>query len=98
MNLGVFAFILMMQRDGQHITRIDSLSMPSRRAPTQALALLVLLFSLAGVPPSLGFAKWGVWNVALGADLIWLVVASAIAGAIGAYYYLNRVFDVFWRG
>ena len=90
MNLGVFAFILMMQRDGQHITRIDSLSMLSRRAPTQALALLVLLFSLAGVPPSLGFfAKWGVWNAALGADLIWLVVASAIASAIGAYYYLR---------
>ena len=97
MNLGVFAFILMMQRDGQHITRIDSLSMLSRRAPTQALALLVLLFSLAGVPPSLGFfAKWGVWNAALGADLIWLVVASAIASAIGAYYYLRIVYLMYF--
>ena len=97
MNLGVFAFILMMQRDGQHITRIDSFSMLSRRAPTQALALLVLLFSLAGVPPSLGFfAKWGVWNAALGADLIWLVVASAIASAIGAYYYLRIVYLMYF--
>ena len=97
MNLGGFAFILMMQRDGQHITRIDSLSMLSRRAPTQALALLVLLFSLAGVPPSLGFfAKWGVWNAALGADLIWLVVASAIASAIGAYYYLRIVYLMYF--
>ena len=97
MNIGTFAFILMMERDGQPVTEIASLSMLSRAAPGKALAMLVLLFSLAGVPPSLGFfAKWGVWNAALDAGLIWLVVASAVASAIGAYYYLRIVYLMYF--
>ena len=97
MNLGMFAFILMMQRDGQPVRDIASLTLLSRYEPSKALALLVLLFSLAGVPPSLGFfAKWGVWNAALDAGLTWLVVASAIASAIGAYYYLRIVYLMYF--
>ena len=97
MNIGIFAFILMMERDGQPVTDIASLSMLSRAEPGKALAMLVLLFSLAGVPPSLGFfAKWGVWNAALDANLIWLVVASALASAIGAYYYLRIVYLMYF--
>ena len=97
MNIGTFAFILTMQRDGQPVTDISALSMLSRSEPGKALAMLVLLFSLAGAPPSLGFfAKWGVWNAALDADLAWLVVASAIASAIGAYYYLRIVYLMYF--
>lgn len=97
MNIGTFAFILTMQRDGQPVTDISALSRLSRSEPGKALAMLVLLFSLAGVPPSLGFfAKWGVWNAALGADLVWLVVGSAIASAIGAYYYLRIVYLMYF--
>ncbi len=97
MNVGTFAFILMMQRDGQPVTDISAISMLSRSEPGKALAMLVLLFSLAGVPPSLGFfAKWGVWNAALDAGLVWLVVASAFASAIGAYYYLRIVYLMYF--
>jgi NADH-quinone oxidoreductase subunit N len=97
MNIGTFAFILTMQRDGQPVTDISALSMLSRSEPGKALAMLVLLFSLAGIPPSLGFfAKWGVWNAALDADLGWLVIASAIASAIGAYYYLRIVYLLYF--
>ncbi len=97
MNIGTFAFILMMQRDGQPVTDIASLSMLSKENPGKALAMLVLLFSLAGVPPSLGFfAKWGVWNAALDAGLVWLVLASAVASAIGAYYYLRIVYLMYF--
>jgi NADH-quinone oxidoreductase subunit N len=61
------------------------------------LALLVLLFSLAGVPPMLGFfAKFGVWQAGVDAGLIWLVAASAVASAIGAYYYLRIVFLMYF--
>ena len=57
----------------------------------------MLLFSLAGVPPSLGFfAKWGVWNAAINAGLVWLVVASALASTIGAYYYLRIVYIMYF--
>ena len=97
MNIGTFAFILMMHRDGQPVTDISSLSMLSKTEPGKALALLVLLFSLAGVPPSLGFfAKWGVWNAAINAGLFWLVVASAFASTIGAYYYLRIVYVMYF--
>jgi NADH-quinone oxidoreductase subunit N len=97
MNVGTFAFILMMEKDGQPVTDISALNMYSKREPGKALAMLVLLFSLAGVPPMLGFfAKLGVWQAGIDAGLVWLVVASAIASAIGAYYYLRIVFLMYF--
>jgi len=97
MNIGTFAFILGMEKDGQPVTDISALNMYSKRAPGKALAMLVLLFSLAGVPPMLGFfAKLGVWQAGVDAGLVWLVVASAVASAIGAYYYLRIVFLMYF--
>ncbi len=97
MNVGTFAFILMMERDGQPVTDINALRMYSRREPARALAMLILLFSLAGVPPMLGFfAKLAVWQAGLDAGLVWLVVASAVASAIGAFYYLRIVFYMYF--
>ena len=55
MNIGTFAFILSMERDGQPVTDIDGLHQYSKAEPLKALALLVLMFSLAGVPPMVGF-------------------------------------------
>ena len=97
MNIGTFAFILSMQKDGQPVTDISALNMFSKRNPGKALAMLVLLFSLAGVPPMLGFfAKFGVWQAGVDAGLVWLVAASAVASAIGAYYYLRIVFLMYF--
>ncbi|WP_372571398.1 NADH-quinone oxidoreductase subunit NuoN [Ruegeria jejuensis] len=97
MNVGTFAFILMMERDGQPVTDIDALRQYSRREPAKALAVLILMFSLAGVPPMLGFfAKFGVWQAGISADLFGLVVASAIASVIGAFYYLRIVFYMYF--
>ncbi|SFS73766.1 NADH dehydrogenase subunit N [Sulfitobacter marinus] len=97
MNIGTFAFILSMEKDGQPVADISALNMYSKRAPGKALAMLVLLFSLAGVPPMLGFfAKFGVWQAGVDAGLIWLVAASAVASAIGAYYYLRIVFLMYF--
>ncbi|MCL6283961.1 NADH-quinone oxidoreductase subunit NuoN [Ruegeria sp. 2012CJ41-6] len=97
MNVGTFAFILMMERDGQPVTDIDALRQYSRREPAKALAVMILMFSLAGVPPMLGFfAKFGVWQAGISADLFGLVVASAIASVIGAFYYLRIVFYMYF--
>lgn len=97
MNVGTFAFILMMERDGQPVTDIDALRQYARREPGKALAVLILMFSLAGVPPMLGFfAKLGVWTAGVDAGLVWLVVASAVASAIGAFYYLRIVFYMYF--
>jgi len=97
MSVGTFAFILSMEKDGQPVTDIASLNMYSKKNPTQAMAMLVLLFSLAGVPPFLGFfAKYYVILAAVQADLVWLAVLAVIASVIGAFYYLRIVFFMYF--
>ncbi|SFR42213.1 NADH dehydrogenase subunit N [Yoonia tamlensis] len=97
MNIGTFAFILGMERDGRPVTSIESLRMYSKRQPLRALALLVLMFSLAGVPPMVGFfGKFYVLRAAYDAGLGWLAVAGVIASVIGAFYYLRIVFYMYF--
>ena len=97
MNIGTFAFILLMRKDGQPVTDIAALSLYSKLHPGRALALLVLLFSLAGVPPMLGFfGKFYVLRAAYDGGLAWLAVAGVIASVIGAYYYLRIVFLMYF--
>ena len=97
MNIGTFAFILSMERDGQPITDIGSLNMLSKAEPLRALAMLVLLFSLAGVPPLLGFfGKFYVLKAAVDAGLVWVAVGGVIASVIGAFYYLRIVYFMYF--
>ncbi|MCY3877712.1 MAG: NADH-quinone oxidoreductase subunit NuoN [Rhodobacteraceae bacterium] len=97
MNLGTFAFILAMRRDGWAVTDIDALSMYSRQAPARALALLVLMFSLAGIVPMVGFfAKFYVFLAAVESGLILLAIAGGIASVIGAFYYLRIVYYMYF--
>ncbi|WP_375228079.1 NADH-quinone oxidoreductase subunit NuoN [Roseobacter sp. S98] len=97
MNVGTFAFILMMQKDGQPVTDISALNMYAKREPGKALAMLILLFSLAGVPPMLGFfGKFYVLRAAYEADLAWLAIAGVVASVIGAFYYLRIVFFMYF--
>ncbi|MBY8975338.1 NADH-quinone oxidoreductase subunit NuoN [Rhodobacteraceae bacterium NNCM2] len=92
MNVGVFAFILCMERDGRPVSAISDLSGLAAARPAQALALAVLMFSLAGLPPMVGFfAKFFVFKAAVDAGLAPLAIAGAIASVIGAFYYLNIV-------
>ena len=97
MNLGTFAFILSMERDGQPVTDIAALNMYSNREPTKALAVLVLMFSLAGVPPLVGFfGKFYVLRAAYEGGLAWLAIAGVIASVIGAFYYLRIVYYMYF--
>ncbi|MGC8202877.1 NADH-quinone oxidoreductase subunit NuoN [Aliiroseovarius sp. PTFE2010] len=97
MNIGTFAFILTMERDGQPVTDIASLNQYAKREPLKALALMVLFFSLAGVPPFIGFfAKLGVFLAAWQGGLSLLVVAAGIASVIGLFYYLRIVYYMYF--
>ncbi|MGR3586027.1 MAG: NADH-quinone oxidoreductase subunit N, partial [Pseudooceanicola nanhaiensis] len=97
MNIGVFAFILTMERDGQPVVDIASLNLYSRVQPGRAFAVLLLMFSLAGVPPLIGFfAKLWVLRAAVDANLGWLAVAGVLASAIAAFYYLRIVFYMYF--
>lgn len=99
MNVGTFAFILSMEKDGAPVVEIDALSLYSKREPMKALAMLVLLFSLAGVPPLVGFfGKYAVLLAAVDAGLVWLAVLGVIASVIGAFYYLRIVYLMYFGG
>ncbi len=90
MNIGVFAFILSMQREGKPVVQITDLSGLASAKPAQALALAILMFSLAGLPPLVGFfAKFFAFKAAVEAGLAPLAIAAVVASVIGAYYYLN---------
>ncbi len=97
MNVGTFAFILAMERGGRPTADLAGLAMLSNRAPLPALALLVLLFSLAGVPPMIGFfAKVAVLKAAVDGGMAWLAVAGVISSVIGAFYYLRIVYLMYF--
>ncbi|MCT4682835.1 MAG: NADH-quinone oxidoreductase subunit NuoN [Roseicyclus sp.] len=97
MNIGTFAFILSMEKDGRPVTEISALSSFASREGTKALALLVMMFSLAGVPPLVGFfGKYAVLWAAVEAGMAWLAIAGVIASVIGAYYYLRIVYLMYF--
>jgi NADH-quinone oxidoreductase subunit N len=97
MNIGVFAFILNMERDGRAVTDIAALGNYSRVEPARAAALAVLMFSLAGVPPLVGFfGKFYVLMAAVQAGLVWLAIAGVIASVIGAFYYIRIVYLMYF--
>jgi NADH-quinone oxidoreductase subunit N len=97
MNVGTFAFILSMERDGRPVSDIAGLNQFAKKEPLKALAMLVLLFSLAGVPPMVGFfGKFYVLKAAVDAGWVWLAVAGAIASVIGAFYYLRIVYYMYF--
>ena len=66
-----------MEKDGQPVSDIDSLQMYSKSNPGRSLALLILMFSLAGIPPLLGFfGKFYVLKAAISSDLVFLNLPS----------------------
>ena len=97
MNIGTFAFILSMEKDGQAVTDIDSLQNYSKQEPGRALALLILMFSLAGIPPLVGFfGKFYVLKAAVDANMTWLAIAGVVASVIGAFYYLRIIYYMYF--
>jgi NADH-quinone oxidoreductase subunit N len=97
MTIGTFAVILMMRRRGGMTENVSDLAGLSRTNMPMALILTVLLFSLAGVPPTAGFfGKWYVFLAAVDAGLIWLAVAGVIASAVSAFYYLRIVWFIWF--
>jgi NADH-quinone oxidoreductase subunit N len=93
MTLGSFACVLQMRAaDGVHVEDIQSLSGLSRRQPALAAAFAIFMFSLAGIPPLLGFwAKFVVFDAAVAAGLMPLAAIGIAASTIGAFYYLKIV-------
>ena len=91
-SLGVFALILALRREGRAVTRIEDLAGFSRTHPLYALCLMILMFSLAGIPPLGGFfGKWYVFSAAVASGHVVLAIIAVLASVIGAFYYIRIV-------
>jgi NADH-quinone oxidoreductase subunit N len=92
MNIGTFACILSMRRAGTMVEGISDLSGLGKSNPKMALALLIFMFSMAGIPPLAGFfGKLYVFMAAIEAKLYTLAIIGVIASVVGAFYYLRIV-------
>jgi NADH-quinone oxidoreductase subunit N len=92
MNVGTFAVILSMKRDGRMVEEIADLAGLSRSQPALALALAIFMFAMAGIPPLAGFfSKLYIFMAAIDAGLNVLAVIGVVASVVGAYYYLRIV-------
>jgi len=92
MTLGVFAVILMMKRRNIMVENISDLSGLARTQPMMAFAMLIFMFSLAGIPPLAGF--WGklyIFMAAVEAKLFWPAVLGVLSSVVASYYYLRLV-------
>jgi NADH-quinone oxidoreductase subunit N len=95
-TLGSFGLIMMLARSGFEAEELADFKGLARRSPWFAVVMTVLMFSLAGVPPMMGFmAKWAVLQAVTATGQIWLAVLAVMFSLIGAFYYL-RVVKVMW--
>ena len=98
-TLGTFGMIMLLSRAGHEAERIDDFRGLGRRSPWFGGVMAVFMFSLAGIPPTVGFyAKLAVLQALVSTNvpgLIWLAVAAVVLSLLGAYYYL-RVVKVMW--
>lgn len=92
MSMGGFGMIILLSRAGFEADKIDDFKALNQRSPWFAFMMLILMFSMAGVPPTVGFyAKLAVLQAVVDADLLWLAVVAVIFSVIGAYYYLRII-------
>ncbi|MGH8764952.1 MAG: NADH-quinone oxidoreductase subunit NuoN [Burkholderiales bacterium] len=92
MAIGSFGMLLFLSRKGFECENLEDLRGLNQRSPWYAFVMLVLMFSLAGVPPTVGFyAKLSVLSAAVNAGQIWLAVVAVVFSIVGAFYYLRIV-------
>lgn len=92
MSLGTFGMILLLSRAGFEAENLDDFKGLNQRSPWYAFVMLLLMLSMAGIPPTLGFyAKLAVLQAALQAGFLWVVIAAVLFSVIGAYYYLRII-------
>ena len=98
MNIAAFAVVAMLQRDTRRFGGLNSFAGLASRSPARAAAMGVLMLSLTGIPPTVGFfAKLYVLLAAVDAGLAWLAVILVLNAAMAAFYYLRVVVYMYMR-
>jgi NADH-quinone oxidoreductase subunit N len=97
MAAAAFGMIILLSRRGFEAERVEDFKGLNARSPWFALVMLMIMFSMAGVPPFMGFyAKLVVLQAVLDAGLVWLAAAGVLFAVIGAYYYIRVVWYMYF--
>jgi NADH-quinone oxidoreductase subunit N len=97
-NLGAFAIVVALERQGETSGMIADFRGLARNHPALAAAMALFLLSLTGVPPLAGFVgKFYIFSAALNVGLVWLVVIAAINSVISAYYYIGLIVAMYMQ-
>jgi NADH-quinone oxidoreductase subunit N len=92
MSLGAFGMVVFLSRAGFEAERLEDFKGLNTRSPWFAFIMLLLMFSLAGVPPTVGFyAKLAVLQAVIGAGHVWLAVVAVLFALVGTFYYIRIV-------
>ena len=92
MNLGFFCCLLMLKRDGKYYETVEDMSGLSKNHPMLSFSLLLILFSLAGIPPLAGFfAKFYVFMAVIKSEMYFLAITGLLSTVIAAFYYLRII-------
>lgn len=92
MAAGSFGMIILLSRSGFEADALDDFKGLNERSPWFAFIMLILMFSLAGVPPTVGFyAKLWVLQAVLNIDMVWLAAVAVAFSIVGAFYYLRVI-------
>ena len=92
MNLGLFSCLFMMKRNDQYFETIEDLSGLSKNHPVISISLLIILFSLAGIPPLAGFfAKFYIFKSVIEQSMYFLAIVGLLSTVIAAFYYLRII-------
>ena len=97
MNLALFSCILMLKKNNKYYESIEDLSGLSRNHPLLAFSLLVVLFSLAGIPPLAGFfAKFYVFAAVIEQSMFFLAIVGLMSTVVAAFYYLRIIKTIYF--
>lgn len=92
MSMGAFGMVILLGRKGFEADELAHFKGLSERSPWFAFIMLILMFSMAGVPPFLGFwGKWFVLKEVVDAGFVWLAATAVFFSIIGAYYYIRVI-------
>ena len=92
MAAGAFGMIILLSRAGFEADEIDDFKGLNQRNPWFAFMMLILMFSMAGVPPTVGFyAKLSVLQAVINVDLLWMALVAVFFSVIGAFYYIRII-------
>ena len=97
MNIGAFSCLYLLKKDGQYKENISDLSGISKKHPLLAVSFLIILFSLAGIPPLGGFfAKFYVFMSVLEKEMYTLAIIGLLTTVISAFYYLKIIKTIYF--